>query len=188
MPSNHLILCHPLLLPYSIFPSIRVFSNESVLHIRWPSTGASVSASVLPMNIQDWFLLGLTDLISLQPKGLSRVSNTTVQHHRSKASSLCHSAFTVQLSHQMKEKKNICHCKEAPIPIPSWSKSPYSKVFTKPHEKVVYLCLSKIFFFSLSFLFCCPFQNSHKWDRVINFLFWLLLQKYLQTLMQKGKI
>ena len=53
MPSNHLILCHPLLLLPSIFPSIRVFSNESVLLIRWPSTGASASASVLPVNIQD---------------------------------------------------------------------------------------------------------------------------------------
>ena len=61
MPSNHLILCHPLLLLLpSIFPSIRVFSNESVLHIRWKNIGASASASVLPMNIQDWFPLGLT--------------------------------------------------------------------------------------------------------------------------------
>ena len=52
MPSNHLILCRPLLFPPSIFPSIRVFSNKSVLHIRWPSIGVSASASVL-MNIQD---------------------------------------------------------------------------------------------------------------------------------------
>ena len=52
MPSNHLILCHPLLFPPSIFSSIRVFSNESALHIRWPSIGVSASASVLPMNIQ----------------------------------------------------------------------------------------------------------------------------------------
>ena len=51
MPSNHLILCHPLLLLPSIFPSIRVFSNESAPHIRWQSTGVSASASVLPMNI-----------------------------------------------------------------------------------------------------------------------------------------
>jgi len=83
MPSNHLILCHPLLLLLSIFPSIRVFSNESVLHIRWPNIGVSASASVLPMYIQDWFPLGWTDLISLQSKGLSRVfSNTTVQKHQ----------------------------------------------------------------------------------------------------------
>ena len=58
MPSNHLILCCPLLLLPSVFPSIRVFSNESVLHIRWPSTGVSALASVLPVNIQDWFPLG----------------------------------------------------------------------------------------------------------------------------------
>ena len=80
---HHLILCHPLLLPPSIFPSIRVFSNESLLHIRWPKYGASVSASVLPMNIQDWSPLGWTGCISLQSKGLSRVfSNTTVQKHQ----------------------------------------------------------------------------------------------------------
>ena len=83
MPSNHLILCRPLLLLPSIFASIRVFSNESALHIRWQSIWASASASVLPMNIQDWFPLGLTDLISLQFKGLSRAfSNTIVQKHQ----------------------------------------------------------------------------------------------------------
>ena len=82
-PSNHLILCHPLLLLPSISPSIRVFSNESVLSIRWPNIGVSASTSVLPMNIQDWFPLGLTGWISLQSKGLSRVfSNTTVQKHQ----------------------------------------------------------------------------------------------------------
>ena len=80
MPSNHLILCRPLLLLPPIFPRIRVFSNESSLHIRWPSIGAS--ASVLPINIQDSFPLGLTDLISLLSKRLSRVfSNTTVQKY-----------------------------------------------------------------------------------------------------------
>ena len=84
MPSNHLILCRPLLLPPSIFPSIKVFSKESVLCIRWPKYWrASASASVLPMNIQDWFPLGWTGWISLQSKELSRVfSNTTVQKHR----------------------------------------------------------------------------------------------------------
>ena len=54
IPFNHLILCHPLLLPPSIFPSIKVFSSESVLCIRWPKYWPA-SASVLPMNIQDWF-------------------------------------------------------------------------------------------------------------------------------------
>ena len=83
MPPNYLILCRPLLLPPSIFSSIRVFSNESVLCIRWPKYGVSASASVLPMNIQDWFPLEWTGWISLQSKGLSRVfSNTTVQKHQ----------------------------------------------------------------------------------------------------------
>ena len=82
MPSNHLILCYPLLYLPSIFPSIRVFSSESALCIKWPkSIGAS--ASILPMNIQGWFLLGLTGLISLLPKLLSRVfSNTNIQNHQ----------------------------------------------------------------------------------------------------------
>ena len=72
--------CYPLLLPPSIIPSIRVFSNESVLHIRWPSIRVSASASVIPINIQDLFPLGWTSWISLQSKGLSRVfSNTTIQ-------------------------------------------------------------------------------------------------------------
>ena len=83
MPSNHLILCHHLLLLPSIFPSIRVFSNESALRIRWPkywSFNFSISPSI---NIQDWFPLWLTGLISLQSKGLSRVfSNTTVQKYQ----------------------------------------------------------------------------------------------------------
>ena len=95
-PPNHLILCCPLLLPPSILPSIRVFSNESVLHIRWQNIGASASASILPMNIQDWFPLGRTGWISLQSMGLLRL----LKHHRSKASILWHSVFfMVQLSH-----------------------------------------------------------------------------------------
>ena len=69
--------------PASIFPGIRVFTNQLALRIRWPSIWASTSASFLPINIQDWFLLGLTSLISLLSKGLSRVfSNTTVQKHQ----------------------------------------------------------------------------------------------------------
>ena len=83
MPSNHLILYHSCLLLLSIFPRIRVFSNESGLYISGQSTGASASASVLPMNIQGWFPLGLTGLISLQSKGLSKVSSSTTiwKHH-----------------------------------------------------------------------------------------------------------
>ena len=84
MPSNHLILCNPLLLLPLIFPSIRVFPNESALRIRWPKYWkTSASASVLAMNTQGGFPLGLTSLISLQSKGLSGVfSNTTVQKHQ----------------------------------------------------------------------------------------------------------
>ena len=86
MPSNHFILCHFLILLPSIFPSIRVFSMNHFFASGGPSIGASTSASVLPMNIQDWFPLGLTGLISLQSKGLSRVfSNTTVQNINSLA-------------------------------------------------------------------------------------------------------
>ena len=89
MPSNHLILCRPLHLLPSIVPSIRVFSNESTI-LHWcPKYWSSTSVSVLPMNIQGWFPLGLTGLIS-QSKGPSRLfSNTTVQKHL---------FFTVQLS------------------------------------------------------------------------------------------
>ena len=65
MPSNHLILCHPILLPPSIFPSIRVFSNESALRIRWPKYWAS--ASVLPMNIQGSFRMDWFDLLEGSP-------------------------------------------------------------------------------------------------------------------------
>ena len=78
MPSNYLILCHPLLLLPSIFPSIRVFSSESVLHIRCQSNGVSASASVLPVNIQDWSPLGWAGSISLQSKGLSRVFSAPI--------------------------------------------------------------------------------------------------------------
>ena len=79
MPSNHFILYHPLLLLPSVFLSIRVFSSESVLRIRWPKYWSFSFSIMLPMNIQDWFPLGWTGLISLQSKGLSRFfSNTTV--------------------------------------------------------------------------------------------------------------
>ena len=82
MPSNHLILCCPLLFQRSIFPSIRVFSDESAFQIS-PSIRASASASVPPMCIQGWFPWGLTGLIFSQSNELSRVfSNTTVQKHQ----------------------------------------------------------------------------------------------------------
>ena len=83
MPSSHLILCRPLLLLPPTPPSIRVFSNESTLHMRWPSTGVSASASFLPKKSQGWSPSEWTGWISLQSKGLSRVfSNTTFQKHQ----------------------------------------------------------------------------------------------------------
>ena len=82
-PSNHLVLCLPLFLLPSIFPTIRTFTSESALHIWWPKYW-SFSFIISPcMNIQDWSPLGWTGWISLQSKGLSRVfSNTTVQKHQ----------------------------------------------------------------------------------------------------------
>ena len=97
MPSNHRILCHPLLLPPSIFPNIRVFSNESALHIRWPKYW-SFSFSISPSNEHSGpisFRLDWLGLLAVQGtlKGL-------LQHHGSKALILQHSAFfMVQLSH-----------------------------------------------------------------------------------------
>ena len=84
MPSNHLILCRPLLLLSPIPPSIRVFSNESTLHMRWPKYWSFSLASFLPKKSQGWSPSEWTGWISLQSKGLSRVfSNTTVQKHQS---------------------------------------------------------------------------------------------------------
>ena len=91
-----LILCHPLLLLPSIFPRIRVFFFPMSWFFASGGQSIGVSASVLPMNIQDWFPLGFTGWNSLQPKGLSRVfSNTTVQKHQ---------FFGSQLSSQSKSR------------------------------------------------------------------------------------
>ena len=82
MPSSHLMLCRFLLLPASIFPSMS-FQMSQFFASGSRSFGVSASASVLPMNIQDWFPFRLTGWISLQSKGLSRVfSNTTIQKHQ----------------------------------------------------------------------------------------------------------
>ena len=83
MPSNHLILSCPLLLLPSIFPRLGSFQISRLFASGGQSIGVSASISVLPMNTQDWSLLGWTGCISLQSKGLSRVfSNTTVQKHQ----------------------------------------------------------------------------------------------------------
>ena len=82
MSSNHLVLCCPLLLPSSISPSIRVFSNESALCIRWPKYW-SFSFSISPSNIYSGLTSFIDWLVSFQSKGLSRVfSRTTVQRHQ----------------------------------------------------------------------------------------------------------
>ena len=97
MPSNHLILCRPLLLPPSIFPSIRVFSSVSVLHIRWPKYW-SFSFSISPSN--DYrglisFRIHWFDLLAVQG-----TLKSLLQHHSSKASILwCSAFFIAQLSH-----------------------------------------------------------------------------------------
>ena len=90
MPSSHLILCHPLLLPPSIFPSVRVFSNESVLCIRWPKYW-SFSFSISPSNEYSGLISIRMDWLDLLvSKGLSRVfSNTTVQKHQFFGAPLC---------------------------------------------------------------------------------------------------
>ena len=97
MPSNHLILCRPLLPPHSIFPSIRVFSSESVVHIRWPKYW-SFNFSISPSNEYSGlisFRIDWLDLLVAQGT-LKRL----LQHHSSKASILsCSAFFIVQLSH-----------------------------------------------------------------------------------------
>ena len=97
MPSNHLILCRPLLFPPSIFPSIRVFSNESLLHIRWYKYW-NFSFSISPSNEYSGLIsikMDWLDLLAIQ-----RTLKSLLQHHSSKASILRHPAFfTVQLSH-----------------------------------------------------------------------------------------
>ena len=91
MPSNHFILCCPLLLPPSIFPSIRISYNESILYIRWPKCW-SFSFSISPSNEYSGLISFRMDLLDLlQSKGLKSL----LQHHSSKASILRHSAFFI---------------------------------------------------------------------------------------------
>ena len=97
MPSKHLILCHPLLLPASIIPSIRVFSNDSVIHIHWPKFW-DFSFSISPSNeFSGLISFGMDWLDLLAVQGTFK---SLLQHHSSKASILwCSAFFTVQLSH-----------------------------------------------------------------------------------------
>ena len=113
MPSNHLILCHPLLLPPSIFSSIRIFSNESALRIRWPKYW-SFSFSISPSN-------EYSGLISFRMYSLDLLAQVTLksllQHHSSKASILwCSAFFLVQLSHpHMTAGKTIALTKQTSV-------------------------------------------------------------------------
>ena len=112
MPSNHLILCHPLLFPPSILPNTRVFSNESVLHMRWPKY-CSFSFSNSPSNEYSGlisFRMDWLDLLAVQG-----TLKSLLQHHSSKASILQHSAFfTAQLSHPYMTTGKI-------IALPRWT-------------------------------------------------------------------
>ena len=97
MPSNHLILCHPLFLPPSIFPSITVFSNESALRIRWPKYWG-FDFSISPSNEYSELISFRMDWLKLL--AVQGTLKSLLQHHSSKASILQHSAFfIVQLSH-----------------------------------------------------------------------------------------
>ena len=106
MPSSHLILCHPLLLLPSIFPSIRVFSNESALHLKWPKYW-SFSFNISPSNEHPGLISSRMDWLDLL--AVQGILKSLLQHHSSKASILLHSAFfIVQLSHPyMTTGKNI---------------------------------------------------------------------------------
>ena len=96
-PSNHLILCHPLLFPPSVCPSIRVFSNESALHIRWPKYW-SFSFSISPSNNYSGLISFRTDWFDLP--AVQATLKSLLQHHSLKASILwCSAFFMVQLSH-----------------------------------------------------------------------------------------
>ena len=97
MPSSHLILCCPLLLPPSVFPSIRVFSNQLVLHIRWPNYW-SFSFSINPSNEYSGLISFRVDWLDLL--AVQGILKSLLQHHSSKASILqCSAFFMVQLSH-----------------------------------------------------------------------------------------
>ena len=143
MPSKNLILCHPLLLP-SIFPSIRVFSNGLALLIRCPKYwGFSFSFSIsLPNEYSGLFPLGLTGLISLLSKGVSRVfSNTIVQKHQ---------FFGIQPSSFIRDNVSAGHPSWIPNPQKLWANKPLSfgvVSYTTVHSLK---CL-----FSSSFSSCC---------------------------------
>ena len=104
-PSNHLILCRLLLLPPSIFPSIRVFSNESVLHIKWPKYWSFSFNISLAIKHSGLISFRMDSLVLLEVQGILK---SLLQHHSSKASILqCPAFFIVQLSHPYLKKHNL---------------------------------------------------------------------------------
>ena len=161
IPSNHLILCRPLLLPPTIFPSIRVFPMSQFFTSGGQSIGVSPSASVLPMNIQDWFPLGWTGWISLLSKEYSRVfSNTTVQKHQffgaqlssqfnshpymttGKTIALTRQIFvgkTMSLLFNMLSKSVIAFLPRSKCLLISWLQSPSAVILEPPKIKILSL-------------------------------------------------
>ena len=154
MPSN-LVLCHSLLLLPSILTSIRVFSISQLFTSDSQSIRVSASVSVLPMNIQDWFPLGLAGLISLQSKGLSSL----LQHHISKALILYSAFFMVQLSrcilsHSFKNHGfDYMECYFISLPPPQPSYTPWKNHIPCPSHYSPLLCsISNFHLFTASFL------------------------------------
>ena len=145
MTSNHFILCCPLLLLPSIFPSIRVFSNELVLHIRWPkywSFSFSISSSNQYSGLIS-FSLDWLDLLAVQG-----TLKSLLQHHGSKASILQHSAFfIVQLSHPYVVSINIASIILIEyISLFLWSLAPYPGNEGLNGIIIVWLCLGRLLF------------------------------------------
>ena len=141
MPSNHLILCRPLLLLPSIFPSIRVFSNESALHMRWPKYW-SFSFNISPSNEYPGVISFRMDWLDLP--AVQGTLKSLLQHHSSKASILRRSAFfTVQLSHpHMTTGKTIALTR---------------RTFVGKVMSLLFNMLSRFFFSPSLFIYC--FQN-----------------------------
>ena len=171
VPFNHLILCHPLLLLPSVFPSLRVFSNESVLHIRWPKYW-SFSFSVSPSSEYSGlisFRMDWLDLLAAQG-----TLKSLLQHHSSKASILHHSAFfMVRLSHLYMTAGRISVGKDMPLlfnMLPrlvtaflprskclliSWLQSPSAVIFGAPPQKK-----NKIWYCFHCFLIYLPWSDG----------------------------
>ena len=169
-PSNHLILCRPLLLPPSIFPSIRVLSNESILQVRWPKYG-SFSYSISSSNEHSGLIFLRMDWLDLLT--VQGTLKSLLQHHSSKASILwCSAFFTVQLSHpymttgktialtrwifvgkvmsllfNMLSKLVIAFLARSKCLLISWLQSPSSVILESQENKICH-CFP---FFSISF-------------------------------------